>query len=167
MANYNFLDDLELGESGEQTIIKDLESLGANFVSDNKTNTHDLVFLHNDNIVTYECKTDIYDDTGYMFIETECRSKPSGITVTKADWFVTYYKRLDEIWYIKTDALRTLLENHEHRQVDQSGDKGSNTKGYLVNRNMFRDEFIVRDSRTHKSIIRKWQKKWKQLHEKP
>lgn len=161
MGKYNFNDDLDLGEFGERVICEDLTYLGGEFITDNKTNTHDLVFLFKDKIITYECKTDIYRDTGNMFIETECRGKASGIEVTKAEWFVTFYKHLDELWYIKTDKLRDILKNFEHKEITQGGDKGSNTKGILLNRNMFRDEFIVRDSNTHKVIIRKWQKKYK------
>jgi len=161
MANYNFNKDLVIGEEGEQVVIDDLISLGATYDSNNKTNTHDVIVSFNGNPVSYECKTDFFDDTGNMFIETNCRGKESGIMVTKAKWFVTYFKQLNEIWYIKTSKLKDILQNNEHKKATQSGDLGSNTEGYLLNKNMFRDDFIVRHSIKHTEIIKKWQKKYK------
>jgi hypothetical protein len=161
MGSYNFNRDIIVGEEGEKILIEDLQSLGATFVSDNKNNTHDIIVTFKGRDVSYECKTDEYDNTGNMFIETNCRGKESGISVTKAKWFVTYFKKLNEIWYIKTEKLKNILNNHTHKIVTQSGDAGSNTVGVLLNKNMFRDEFIVRNTITHKEIIKKWQKKYK------
>jgi len=161
MANYNFNKDLIIGEDGEQVVIDDLISLGATYESNNKTNSHDLIVLFKGKPISYECKTDVYDDTGNMFIETQCRGKASGISVTQAEWFVTYFKKLKEIWYIRTKELKEILSSHEHKQINQCGDKNSNTEGYLLNKNMYRDSFIVRHSVKHTLIITKWQKKHK------
>lgn len=159
--HYNFKKDLIIGEEGEEVVIQDLISMGAEYDSNNKTNSHDVIVSFKGRKITYECKTDFFDDTGNMFIETSCRGKASGISVTKADWFVTYFKKLNEIWYIKTDKLKDILEKFEHRTATQSGDEGSDTEGILLNKNMFRDEFIVRHSIKHIEIIKKWQKKYK------
>lgn len=159
--HYNFKKDLIIGEEGEEIIIQDLVSMGAEYDSNNKTNSHDVIITFNNKKISYECKTDFFDDTGNMFIETSCRGKESGILVTKADWFVTYFKKLNEIWYIKTNKLKFILENFEHKIAKQSGDEGSDTEGVLLNKNMFRDEFIVRHSIKHTEIIKKWQKKYK------
>ena len=161
MANYNFNKDLILGEEGEEVIIKDLLTMGANYDSNNKNNTHDIIVTYLGRKISYECKTDFFDDTGNMFIETSCRGKESGISVTKADWFVTYFKVLNEIWYIKTAKLKEILSNHDHKKATQSGDLGSDTEGVLLNKNMFRDDFIVRHATKHIEIIKKWQKKYK------
>lgn len=166
MANYNFNKDLILGEAGEDIVIKDLISMGAVYDSNNKNNTHDIIVTFNNKKISYECKTDIFHDTGNMFIETNCRGKESGILVTNAKWFVTYFQKLNEIWYIKTEKLKEILNNYIHTISEQSGDAGSNTIGILLNKNMFRDEFIVRDSITHVEIIRKWQKKYQNLNSK-
>lgn len=160
MGNYNFNEDIILGEEGEGVIINDLISMGATYDSSNKTNTYDILVSFNGKKIRYECKTDFFDDTGNMFIETSCRGKASGIEVTKANWFVTYFKKLNEIWYIKTDKLKRILKEHKHKEATQCGDNWSNTKGVLLNKNMFRDEFIVRDPIKHVEIIRKWQRKY-------
>jgi hypothetical protein len=161
MANYNFNKDLVIGEEGEQVVIDDLVSMGATYDSNNKNNTHDVIVNFKNKKISYECKTDFFDDTGNMFIETSCRGKDSGIMVTKANWFVTYFKKLNEIWYIKTETLKEIMRTHEHKKVTDSGDANSNTQGILLNKNMFRDEFIVRDAIKHIEIIKKWQKKYK------
>lgn len=162
MANYNFKKDLIIGEDGEKVVLDDLIALGASYDSNNKTNSHDLVITFRGKSVSYECKTDVYDDTGNMFIETHCRGKESGISVTQADWFVTYYKKFNELWYIQTKELKRILESDTHKKINECGDKNSNTEGYLLNKNMYRNNFIVRHSKKHILIIPKWQKELNQ-----
>ena len=154
MANYNFNKDIEIGEAGEGIVRLDLELVGGRFIGDNKNNTHDLVMEmpkrsgDGYNLISYEIKTDVFCrpdlDTGNLFIEFESRGKKSGISVTKAEWFVTYFKHFREIWYIKSDKLRDLISNNEFRMTELSGDLNSNTKGYLIPRYQFKKYFKVR-----------------------
>lgn len=154
MANYNFKKDIELGEEGEYSVRLDLESVGGRFVEDNKNNSHDLIMempirnVSEHQLVTYEIKTDVFCrpdfDTGNLFIEFESRGKDSGIVVTKAEWFVTYFKHFREIWYIKSDDLRKLISDNQFKIHSDSGDLGSNTKGYLIPRYQFKKHFKVR-----------------------
>jgi hypothetical protein len=98
--------------------------------------------------VSYEIKTDVfckpYLDTGNIFIEFECRGSDSGISVSEADWFVTYFQHFREIWYIKTDKLKKLIINNNFKKTELSGDLNSNTKGYLIPRYQFKKYFKVR-----------------------
>lgn len=148
MANYNFNKDLAIGEKGEKDVLFDLESMGAKFIDDNKDNCYDLLVEKGGIQLKYEIKTDVYCfpqfDTGNMFIEFECRGKTSGIEVTKADWFVMHYKYLKEIWYIKTNELKELIKNNQFFKTEFSGDQNSNTKGYLIPREEYKEYFIVR-----------------------
>lgn len=149
MANYNFREDIIIGEDGEKIVIKDLESLGGIFISDNKNKTHDLVFnFPNKHGVRYEVKTDVLckpnQDTTNMFIEVESRNGPSGLNVTEADWFIMYYKFFNELWYIKTDKLRELIRSNNFKITEQAGDEGSNTSGILIPRYQFKKHFKVR-----------------------
>lgn len=154
MANYNFNKDIEIGEDGEYVVRLDLESLGAMFVSDNKNNSHDLIMSTPKKTgdgfknVSYEIKTDVlckpHFDTGNIFVEFESRGKDSGITVTTAKWFVTYFKHFNEIWYIKSDKLRKLISENSFKIHTDSGDLGSNTMGYLIPRYQFKKYFKVR-----------------------
>lgn len=147
MANYNFRKDLIIGESGEMVVVNDLKPYGINLKHKNNDSKYDMLMEKDGVESTYEVKTDVYCspnfDTGNMFIEFECRGKNSGIMVTEAKWFVTYYKHLNEIWYIKTDEMLNLINNNSFRTTQFSGDAGSNTKGYLIPRNNFRDKFII------------------------
>jgi hypothetical protein len=144
MANYNFDKDLKLGNKGEQVIMDDLKSLGATIIGQNNTSAYDFVILYKGKRITYECKTDFYNDTGNLFVETKCRGKDSGIIVTKADWFVTYFVKNNDIWYIKVDDLRELIESVPHKKTSESGDKNSHTEGYLIDKNKYKKNFIIR-----------------------
>jgi len=149
MANYNFKEDIIIGEDGEKIVIKDLESMGGKFLKDNKTKTHDLTFdFPKKDGVKYEVKTDVtckpYADTTNMFIEIESRNGPSGIHVTEADWFVMYYKYFDELWYISTSDLKKLIRDNDFKITEQAGDEGSNTSGVLIPRYQFKKYFKVR-----------------------
>lgn len=145
MAHYNFNKDLVEGEEGEKFVIKYLEKYwGGKFLSDNKTNSHDVEIEFPSSTQIFEIKTDVYPkDTGNIFVEFESRGKDSGIVVTKADWFVTYFKHLKEIWFIETNKLRELINENNFYQTSKSGDEGSNTRGYLIRRKQYKDHFKV------------------------
>lgn len=101
---------------------------------------------------SYEVKTDMFQkkgntpkerNSGNMAIEFSCRGSDSGIKVTKADWFVTYYPIYKEIWYIKTDELRELIDKNNFRQVP-AGDLENGKKVamvYLIPRYKFKEKF--------------------------
>jgi len=148
MSNYDFKKDLIVGENGEDTVANDLIKMGGKLISNNKNNKFDLIIEKNGENIKYEIKTDVfckpYNDTGNIFVEFECRGKESGIIVTEAKWFVTYYKFLNEIWYIKTKDLLNLIKISNFKTTQFSGDSGSNTKGYLIPRFQLKNNFIVR-----------------------
>lgn len=154
MAHYNFKEDLNEGNKGENTVIEHLKNNGGTLVSKNNDNRFDALILKNGEKISYEIKTDVFckpnNDTGNIFIEIECRGKDSGIIVTEAKWFVTYYKYLDEIWYIKTKKLLNLIEENKKsiKFISYSGDSGSNTKGWLIPRYHFFNDFLVFDSKS-------------------
>lgn len=154
MAHYHFEKDLTEGNEGENLVIQHLKKLGGTLLSKNDDNQYDAIVERNGKKVKYEIKTDVFCkpsyDTGNIFVEVQCRGKESGIMVTKAQWFVTYFKHLEEIWYIKTKDLLKLIEEHKQNLLfkEFSGDKGSNTKGWLVPRWKFTEDFLVYDSKT-------------------
>ena len=148
MANYDFNEDIIIGEAGEQIIVNDLTKMGAKFIQFNKDNKYDLSMNVNGEIITYEIKTDVFirpeNDTMNMFIEKECRGKSSGIEVTQAKWFVTYFKHIHEVWYIKTETLKELIAKNNFKITSNSGDHNSKTSGYLIPRLDFKKHFIIR-----------------------
>jgi hypothetical protein len=147
MANLEFKSDLILGNEGEETVITFLKSKGCSFIDSNHDNKYDIKMFTNGKETTYEIKTDVtcapLFDIGNIFIEFSSRNKPSGIMVTKADWFVTYFKYLNEIWFIKSDNLLKLINNHHFPVFKNAGDIGSETHGYLIKRKEFKKYFYV------------------------
>jgi len=148
MANYDFKKDLIEGEEGERVVLTDLESMGGKLISDNKNNKYDLLISKGEEQITYEIKTDVYckpdRDTGNMFIEFECRGKDSGIMVSEAKWFVMYYKYFNELWYIKSSDLKELVQTETLRMTSNSGDVGSNTRGFLLPRHQYKSHSKIR-----------------------
>jgi len=145
-GHYNFKKDILIGEEGEEFIKQFLINKGFNFISDNKNNEYDLVMSYDNRQFKYEIKTDILlskeKDTGNLVVEFESRGKPSGISVTKADYYVYFMPKLSEIWNIRMDKLKDLIQNNNFRKVT-GGDAGSFTKMYLINRQKFKEYFIV------------------------
>ena len=144
MANYKFSKDLIIGQKGEDIILEQLKLMGGRFVSRGDDNKHDLTLLYKDKLVTYECKTDLFPDTGNYFVETKCRNKLSGIYVTKADYFVTYFVKSNEIWFIKTDKLKSIVNNGDsHKKVFYAGDANSGTEAFLIKKWKYKKDFLV------------------------
>jgi hypothetical protein len=147
MANLNFKKDLLLGNEGEDVLRDFLNTKGCEPISKNDDRRYDLKMLKKGVETTYEIKTDFkcapLFDTGNIFIEFECRGKESGIMVTEADWFVTYFKYLNEIWFIKSKKLIQLINDNNFPTFSDAGDLNSNTKGYLINRKKFKKHFNV------------------------
>ncbi len=147
MANLDFKSDLKLGNEGEDIIINFLESKGHKYIDSNNDNKYDIKMMTKGKETTYEVKTDVkcapLFDTGNIFIEFESRGKASGIAVTQAKWFVTYFKFLNELWFIKSDKLKELINNNEFPIFKDAGDIGSATHGYLIKRKQFKNHFHV------------------------
>jgi hypothetical protein len=145
-GKYNFKEDKLTGEQGEEFITEFMTNIGYNFISDNKNNKYDLLMSFRGRQIKYEIKTDVLlspeRDTGNIVVEFECNGKLSGISVTEAEFYVYYIPKLNEIWNIKMDNLKKLIELNDFREVT-GGDKGSDTKMYLINRSKFKKHFKV------------------------
>jgi hypothetical protein len=140
-GEYNFKKDLEKGVIGEEFISNFLRGLGYKLISTCNNNKFDLLMEYKRAPYTYEIKTDTYPiNTGNIAIEVESRGRPSGLSVTTADYFVTYFPNLGEIWNIKTSELRELIKNNDIF-LKTGGDIGSETKFYLVNKSKFKNSF--------------------------
>lgn len=149
----NYKKDKDKGDKGEDFIIDFLESNGCRFIrksykneEDNEEEEHkkfDFIMLYKQRFVKYEAKTDMYlPDRGNLVVEFEDRGKPSGIRVTEADYVITYFTHLGEIWNIKTDKLKALIAENNFKIKEDGGDDG-NTKMYKIPREKFRGHFKV------------------------
>jgi hypothetical protein len=165
MTDSHFTKDLPKGQLGEQ-IIADLfeKKYAYKTLSFNHNNKHDFKCLIKNKEKTIEVKSDKYcfpdrelkmpfgvvkikgRDSGNIFIETECRGKLSGISTTISDYYVYYYVYLKKAWIIETKKLKALISNNKFEIKDENvGDEGSQTKGYVIPRNKFKDNFKVID----------------------
>jgi len=143
-GQYNFKQDIITGEKGEDVIIQHLNSLGFALLNKNKDYRYDYKMKYGDKIITYEQKTDIYPrDTGNLVVEFESRGKPSGISVTESDYFLTYFPHFKEVWNIRTSDLKSLIGYLQPEIRANSGDKNSNTKLYMLKKSRVRNFFKV------------------------
>ena len=155
--NYNFDDDLKDGKKGEHVIRFFVEStLGQRYIKDNDTSAYDLLFEdENIDLITYEVKTDLWEKdwdkggSGNMAIEYKCRGKSSGISVTKAKYFVYYLVNVSDkqIWLIETEKLQELLlrEKFPSKTVGETHYDSDEkvAKCYMIPRFEYKDEFDI------------------------
>ena len=137
----NFSNDLPLGEEIEYRLLKHIKK---KYPKSKKIKgefkDYDLEVPEKD--VKIEVKRDIGSkDTENYFIEHECNYKPSGITTTKANYWVIY----DEptFHWIKTCKLKSLC--HLYGEPWEGIPKGgaSFVRAYLIKK-----EFIITHSET-------------------
>ena len=145
-GEYNYIKDKEKGDKGEEFLRGFIEKNGCVFVraSTTENDEHkefDHLYLYNGKEIKYEFKTDMYPDTGNLVVEFEDRGKPSGISVTKADYFMTYFPKLGEIWNIKTSNLKKLIADSKFKIVP--GGDGKKAKMHQIPRKKFREHFKV------------------------
>ena len=140
----DFKKDVSKGEIGEGIVKDYLVGLGFEFLNYNKDNKYDLKTSFNNKEITYEVKTDIYPkDTGNIVIEFESRGKPSGVSVTEADYFVTYFYHFGEIWNISTEKLKLMIWYLKPRIIEQAGDLNSKTKLYVFKKAQISNFFKI------------------------
>ena len=145
-----FWRDLKLGKDIEKKISMLYEKEGYTQLQRSDDSRFDLVLQKDTQIKSFEIKTDLYcskeKDSGNIFVEYEYKGRPSGINVSEADWWVFYFLNLEELWFIQTDKLKSLIDEYTFLTTYQSGDDGSNTRGYLIPRNEpnIKNNFIMK-----------------------
>lgn len=105
---------------------------------------YDLKFDIGGKEVLFEVKADKYENTGNLVFERTDKGKPSGVFVTKADYFVYFFPRFIEnnVYIIKSEKLKKLLEKRNWHTNQNGGDQGK-TVNYLISKCDFNDEFIM------------------------
>lgn len=153
----------ELGEKLFKQYLTDYKKLDFIRKSEDRADLKhwDLEFSHNGNFIKYEIKTDVFikpdawvkigdeerlvegRDTGNMFVEFSSRDSKSGISTTTADVWVNIFFHLREMWVIRTEMLKKLIDYSNFKIAYNSGDEGSKTAGYLIPRRQFQQFFKV------------------------
>ncbi len=93
--------------------------------------------------VLFEIKTDKYDYTGNVAFEKSDKGKPSGVFVTKSNYFIYFMPRFtqDNLYIIKSDKLKDLLSEEKWQiYLRMSGDLGL-TANFIIPTNEFNTAF--------------------------
>lgn len=105
-----FSNDLQFGKKYEQLALQYLVYDTVEFAPDKKFSDYDFVTMNNDNIIKYEVKSDrLTHKTGNLAIEYECNKKPSGVSTTKADYYMYFVVKPDshDCYKIPVDVLKS------------------------------------------------------------
>jgi hypothetical protein len=145
--NYDFDKDLPIAQATEKQVANFLvEKADMTFVHDNDDNAYDLMMKTKDGKnVTIEVKEDFScQRTGNVGVEYECRGKPSGISVSKAN---AYLYKVHEpsgrigLYVIATKNLKKMIAEEQYFRIVNGGDPGSNSMNYLFKLNVFKNNF--------------------------
>ena len=131
--NKKFKKDLEFGNAGEKIVAMYMAINGMTIVNDESGDNKDYdIVMYSpkaDKNLYMEVKTDNYvddnKDTGNIAIEIRYRGKPSGISTTKADWWVYYMPDISSsnLWMMECDKLKRFIkENIQDLKVVKGGD---------------------------------------------
>lgn len=95
-------------------------------------------------LFSFEVKEDFtHARTGNIGLEFECRGKPSGISVSKSDYYI--YKlhnrnKTVSVYLIRTDTLKWMVQEKKYFRIVNGGDEGSNSMCYLFRHDVFTAE---------------------------
>ena len=148
MTNYNFVQDFPIAKDTELEIVKLLcEKYGMKFVSGSAYSDWDFVLSDSDGVITtWEVKEDFtHKRTGNVGVEYKCRGKPSGISISKADYYVFKLHNRGgstSVYAIKTIKLKRLIQERQFCKIINGGDAGSNSINYI-----FEDDVIFQNAR--------------------
>lgn len=141
MPNYDFNKDLVVAKKTEQEIAGIIrERYNAVILEYGRTNAYDIKARINDKIFTFEIKEDFTcRKTGNVGVEYECRGKPSGIEVSKADFYIykIHTAKGIEVYIFKTQAIKDMIKRVDYKRIVNGGDVGSNSMNYLFKYDVF------------------------------
>lgn len=145
--NYDFNKDLPIAKKTEAQVAQFLvDNAGMTFLEENDTNAWDLKMQTREGKeITIEVKEDFTcQRTGNVGVEYECRGKPSGISVSKANIYL--YKVHEPngrigLYVIATKNLKKMIAEEQYFRVVNGGDPGSNSMNYLFKLDVIKSNF--------------------------
>lgn len=142
MAYYNFRKDLPIAKKTEQEVAELISRLyDATIIAFEDTNKYDFKASIKGKEITFEVKEDFTcETTGNVGLEFSCRGKPSGISVSMADYYI--YKLHTKNYGIQfvihpVKRLKKMIEEEQYFRIVNGGDKGSNSMNYLFKYDTF------------------------------
>jgi hypothetical protein len=95
--------------------------------------------------VDIEIKEDFScERTGNVGVEVESWGRPSGLSVSKADFYLYKVHQPDgtkRVYIIRTEKLKKMIEDELYHRIVVGGDPGSNSKNYLFKLKVIMDNF--------------------------
>jgi hypothetical protein len=152
-SHYNFKKDLPAAKACERQVALHLEEvLGFKWIDrDNllreKKSDYDTRHLtpNGKKQITIETKQDLRcEETGNVGVEYHCRGAPSGISITKADFYM--YKVWEPsgaigLYVAKTEVVKQMIRDKLWCRWVNGGDPGSNSLNYLFTLEVFQQHF--------------------------
>jgi len=132
-----FKDDLKIGKKYEEIILERAKKdYPLAYMQQGKFKYWD-IYIPEVNIAL-EVKYDERNQTsGNIAIECECNDKPSGITTTKADFWVLFDKPDGkDIWFLTEDIRKCIYRNNLHPSTIQGPGDPYEKKVYLIKKKM-------------------------------
>lgn len=161
MDKRKWLSDLQDGNLGEKLVSEYLcDKFGWEVIEYNDDKRHDVKLKTGKGIIKIEVKTDRWEKfnrvTNNMVIETFCRGKLSGISITEADYFIYFYPEWEIAYVIRVKKLKEIMNGNPQLFRYQSGvgDDGA-VNAYICNR--FAVEKYFKTYKIVKSTL--WDKK--------
>lgn len=145
--HYDFGLDLPIAKETERQVAEFLQDKfkGLTFVDECNGSDYDLKFELQENVFTVEVKEDFSCAmTRNIGVEYSCRGKDSGISNTKANFYLYKIHEPDgtlSIYWIKTKDLKRMIKDGLYHRTVNGGDEGSNTKCYLFYLSTVKEHF--------------------------
>ena len=137
MPNYDFRKDLPIATKTEHEIGEMMQSKYAGFkvLKYRDDNQFDILASWQNKLLTFEVKEDFtHAKTGNVGLEFSCRNKPSGISTSKAEYYIYKVHNADGtcgIYLFRTEVLKKMIADKMYFRIVNGGDVGSNSMNYL------------------------------------
>ncbi|HCW07145.1 MAG TPA: hypothetical protein DGG95_07260 [Cytophagales bacterium] len=137
MPNYDFNKDLPIAKKTEREVGQLMQSkyTGFKVLKYGDDNRFDILASFQNKTMTFEVKEDFtHAKTGNVGLEFSCRGKLSGISVSKAEYYIYKIHNADGtcgIYLFRTEVLKKMANDKLYFRIVNGGDVGSNSMNYL------------------------------------
>jgi hypothetical protein len=150
-GNYDFNKDLAVAVKTEDEVADFLvREFGFLILERSNRKYYDIKAEKKGKTYLFEIKEDMgCKRTGNVALEFDCRGRPSGISITKADLYIYKIHRPTEIVFLvtKTSTLKKMVKDRKHFTIVCGGDTDSHSMNYL-----FKYEVFVKEGKIIKNI---------------
>lgn len=143
--NNKFNNDLAFGNKGERIFAKYLERKGYTILGFNDDYKYDILAEFKSHKVKFEVKYDRYKSNNFVLELFDCRRlKPTGLSCTEADFFVTIFEHEQEMWIIKTEELKEIAKQSARKSTIIGGGDDNKTVMLLLDKLTHKCKFTVK-----------------------